>query len=690
MSEDNNGTVICPECGFEIEDLNQNIFRGDFFYNLCLKCRKYIKIEDTIQVNEEENERRRRREVIENHREHMRTRVNDFGELLYPPNNDPTPELGFEYFPTQPKQTEKYAKEIFVINEIETFNISVPNFQGRNKISLYLFELLKDKKIDTNKLVLRLKDIIINTDKLKSLTTKECNLIIQLDKDIKFFQDLTNNYSDIFNKYFFNLITIIKYLIISINSHKIIGARFAISPFVSFLLDNNINLFLTKESFYKAVRDIYNFLRERYFDFFPAQFRSKAKDLDKEKHRTIVGSRIKLYIMRNIYDGLYFDEASRIAICPICLIESNNGKKLTVSETFPRIRAKDFHHENIRLEGYNTKGLFKLFNKYRGNPEFLQTIINIMENEMVTLKCRCHHSIINSPYFNDFKKLINWENIPEEFPYKDIFDLEAEIIHILTKISVYSLYQGIKNKKSELDGAMKRIFFFLKKKYIIDRIHEGICPICREFNTRDHLPAFEFNHLYTMLYELGEITSEEMDGYKERKRRVPELFYLPCSELVKEMVIEEGGYVCGNCHRVVHTKIPYIEKIYNDPDLYKKALKDKKDSIKKNRQNIIHVKESIGNPLKLEKKNYIGFMENLIALFEISKSERDGVTRNILADYLGMRSQDVFEKRKFSRKYVTIVAGSGRTSPKKYYITLEGKRIVRLIYYFRDYYKEIK
>jgi len=84
MSEDNNGTVICPECGFEIEDLNQNIFRGDFFYNLCLKCRKYIKIEDTIQMNEEENERRRRREVIENHREHMRTRVDDFGELLYP------------------------------------------------------------------------------------------------------------------------------------------------------------------------------------------------------------------------------------------------------------------------------------------------------------------------------------------------------------------------------------------------------------------------------------------------------------------------------------------------------------------------------------------------------------------------------------------------------------------------------
>ena len=571
---------------------------------------------------------------------------------------------------------------------METLNISVPNFQGRNKISLYLFELLKDKKIDTNKLVLRLKDIIINTDISKSLTTKESNLFIQLDIDIKFFQDLANNYSDIFNKYFFNLITIIKYLIISINSHKIIGARFAISPFVSFLLDNNINLFLAEESFYKAVRDIYNFLRERYFDFFPAQFRSKAKDLDKEKHRTIVGSRIKLYIMRNIYDGLYFDEDNRISICPICSIERKNGKILTVSGIFPRIRAKDFHHEDTRLKGYNTKGLFKLFNKYRGNPSFLQTIIDKMQNEVVTLKCRCHHSIINSPYFIDFKKLINWENIPEEFPYKDIFDLEAEIIHILTKICVYNLYQGIKNKKHELDGAIRRIFFYLKKRYIIDRIHGGICPICGEFNTRDHLPAFEFNHLYTLLYELGEISAEEMEGYKERKRRVPDLYNLPCSELVREMVIEEGGYVCGNCHRVVHTKIPYIGKIYNDPDLSKKALKDKEDSIKRNRQNLIHVTRSIGDPLKLEKKNYTGFMENLIALFEISKRKREGVSRNDIADYLKMRSQDVFEKREFSRKYVKIIAGSGRTSPKKYYITLEGKRIVRLIYYFRDYYKE--
>ncbi|MEE9378748.1 MAG: hypothetical protein V3V33_12020 [Candidatus Lokiarchaeia archaeon] len=315
-------------------------------------------------------------------------------------------------------------------------------------------------------------------------------------------------------------------------------------------------------------------------------------------------------------------------------------------------------------------------------------IIDKVQNEVVTLRCRCHHSIINSPYFIDFKKLINWENIPEEFPYKDIFDLEAEIIHILAKICVYNLYQGIKNKKHELDGAMRRIFFSLKKRYIIDRIHGGICPICGEFNTRDHLPAFEFNHLYTMLYELGEITSEEMEGYKERKRRVPDLYNLPCSELVKEMVIEEGGYVCGNCHRVVHTKIPYIEKIYNDPDLCKKALNDKEDSIKLNRQYLIHGTRSIGDPLKLEKKNYTGFMENLIALFEISKRKRDGVTRNDLADYLEMRSQDVFEKRKFSRKYVKIVAGSGQTSPKKYYITLEGKRIVHLIYYFRDYYKE--
>jgi len=87
----------------------------------------------------------------------------------------------------------------------------------------------------------------------------------------------------------------------------------------------------------------------------------------------------------------------------------------------------------------------------------------------------------------------------------------------------------------------------------------------------------------------------------------------------------------------------------------------------------------------------VTFMEYLIALYEISRSKRkqDGETRKEIKNYLGLgtasRGIYVFENREISRKYLKIVDGN----PIKYYITKEGKRIVRLIYYFRDYFKNL-
>lgn len=66
-------------------------------------------------------------------------------------------------------------------------------------------------------------------------------------------------------------------------------------------------------------------------------------------------------------------------------------------------------------------------------------------------------------------------------------------------------------------------------------------------------------------------------------------------------------------------------------------------------------------------------MEYLIALFEISKRTRGGVTCQKMLNYLEYTSYGyVFEKRRILEKY------------------LEGKRIIRLMYYFRDYYKNYK
>ncbi len=48
----------------------------------------------------------------------------------------------------------------------------------------------------------------------------------------------------------------------------------------------------------------------------------------------------------------------------------------------------------------------------------------------------------------------------------------------------------------------------------------------------------------------------------------------------------------------------------------------------------------------------------------------------------------VFETTSYSYKYVKILSGT-KYRATRYYITDEGKKIVRLIYYFRDYYKNL-
>ncbi len=122
-----------------------------------------------------------------------------------------------------------------------------------------------------------------------------------------------------------------------------------------------------------------------------------------------------------------------------------------------------------------------------------------------------------------------------------------------------------------------------------------------------------------------------------------------------------------------------------------KILEDNENTIKKHEQNLVYYIKSIENPLKPQRDRHLTFMEYLIALYEISrsKSQQDGVTRKDIKNYLGLgtasRGIYVFENRVISRKYLKIVDGS----PIKYCITEEGKRIVRLIYYFRDYFKNL-
>ena len=165
------------------------------------------------------------------------------------------------------------------------------------------------------------------------------------------------------------------------------------------------------------------------------------------------------------------------------------------------------------------------------------------------------------------------------------------------------------------------------------------------------------------------------------------------------MKSQKGGYICRNCHRVIHENISLVNKIYDEQNIIRTVLKDIENTIKYYKQSLICSTELIRDPLKLELKKYRPFMEYLIALFEISerkrilKIEQGGVTRKDMLDYLGyIKYGNIFEKRNVSEKYVEIVnrkISRGGKPTKYYYINDEGRKIVRLMYYFRDYYRNL-
>lgn len=193
------------------------------------------------------------------------------------------------------------------------------------------------------------------------------------------------------------------------------------------------------------------------------------------------------------------------------------------------------------------------------------------------------------------------------------------------------------------------------------------------------------------MHELSELNSEE----SEKRNRIPKLYKsVSCSEIVREMEkkYHRGGYICSNCHFVIHSDLSHIDEIFDDKNMVKKVLCDKHTTLEKFKQNLIHNNKFIEDVLKPEKVSYKSIIEYLFALFKISREKQSGVTRKELLEYLGYKYyKGVIERRKFLEKYVRIIAReAGRYGETLYFLTPEGENIVRLMYYFQEYYRNLR
>lgn len=568
----------------------------------------------------------------------------------------------------------RYFRDLYPRKE---FNLSY--YQGlkeiRNVISSYFFDLLREKEIKTAELVLQIKNKILEKKFSEYLKQEQVDIL----------NEILVHYEDVFDKYFQDLAEVVRLLIIQSRIFKKIGANFIVKPLADYLEKKNVNLLYKSKKFYYSIIDIYDFLRKRFPNFLPPRssipkhLPKQEKEKIKTQQRDLIGNRIKLYIMEQIYNGKYFIDGS--IRCFECRKE-----RLVKNTDILRLTALDFHHSTKEKEGeYSARKLSRIFEKSGYNPFFLEDLISKMESDRVVVLCRVHHHIKHSKYYNYFKYLINWENIPIKFP-QNIFFLPAELIYFLVKISIDNFYLTKNLSLENKNYIYYTIVRYLKKGYIIESIHGEYCHTCKEFNTKNHLPSFDFHHLKGRHFH--------ENPYVHSNIKTASGLYIrgayTCTEIAQILKFEEGGYLCKNCHSVINystNRLKLLKNIYDNKTLEKKVLEDY-NFVKRQFKPIKNI-NSVGEPLKKNILIMDVLKEYIDAFYEISQ-RKAFITVPDLKEYFKNHRHEstirrTLKKNKFFRIFTDVVIG--KQNLKKYNLTQKGKIYIELIHYFRDDYK---
>ncbi|MFX0073567.1 MAG: hypothetical protein ACFFAO_21020 [Candidatus Hermodarchaeota archaeon] len=448
--------------------------------------------------------------------------------------------------------------------------------------------------------------------------------------------------------------------------HKIIGAK----PIISFISDRlqkeNINLFQTSQFFPKTVIDIYDLLKKRYPRFIPKRSYTENFELytgqKKSIYELIVGSKIKIYVAQNIYNGKYLSNGK--PKCPMC---ENEGFSLNTD--ILRLEALQFDHlENNKIYSFTSKTFYELFRNSHGDPEFLEKLISFMESKKVELICTNHHNLRHSKYSKIFSYLISRNKI---------LTLSPILIHLIIRESVNSFYRNQEKSINFLRSVRKSILTDLKRKYIIDKISDGLCPICKEFNTNNHISSFQGHHLNS--------------AQKETEPSYLFALNYTCREIVVILGKETVGFICGNCHTVLEYErdTNTLLKIYNNPEMLSNILNDYK--MAKKRFIILNNKNHlIDEPFKKDFKLNDAFIDYL---FAISSLEKNGIVVNSisLSKFLKISKTAVrlffIIRAEILKPFIKIIQTGSKTL-KRYSLTNYGKIALSHLQYFRDFYEK--
>ena len=551
---------------------------------------------------------------------------------------------------------ENYNKYFRSICPRSEFLFTAYNFSNiNNVVSLHIFNQIREiNHISTSKLLSQIKEMVLNARFLNQLEKKEIFTLEEM-----FYQ-----YPKTFKKYFSDLIEVVKLITFVSRNHKLIKATLVIRPLVKYLEEKGINLLQQTTTFYKIVREIFDFLAQNYENYFPERLsRAFEENMSKQeyrqhfnRYRQVVGYRLKLYLIKIMSNGKNYVR------CPEC---EKEGFKINTD--IIKLNALEFHHQtDKKSEIFTAIRLYELFTENQVEPNFLEKISQLLKLEKVTLVCRNHHMMINDHYFDYFKYFINFRNL---------FSLNAEEIHILLRIIVDNFRITMNLTKVRKRMIRQRIKNRIKKKYIIEKLFGKKCSICGEFNTKKHIRTFDFCHQDPQVKTVQ--ASTLFNSYS-------------CSEIAEILRKERGAYICSNCHTVYDMDYyNVIDEIYDN----KEIVKNVKDDYHKLRINFTPISKTMVRNVKDPLQKIIVIKENIInyftTIYELSQKNINATNKTI-SNYLGVDYSAVksffLRRRTFLENYLDFPYGR----PIIYTLNHRGKFFVSLINYFKQYYRSLE
>lgn len=184
--------------------------------------------------------------------------------------------------------------------------------------------------------------------------------------------------------------------------------------------------------------------------------------------------------------------------------------------------AMQFHHLYPSSKNFTWRTL-------RGRN--IDEIIRIIKNENLQVLCKNCHACEEVTNYDKFKEII----LSEKLSINNIGEID-EIIYNEIKSNIK--YKFDCRKGAQHRARIKyRVKKWIKKRFVIEMLYEGVCIGCGNITTKENLPALEFHH-----------RNPEKKEFKWEK-----LSKHPINNIITILKNEDCICLCKNCHSLVHS-----------------------------------------------------------------------------------------------------------------------------------------